>query len=64
MRLIPIEQVSYLRADAKYTAVAWAGGEALIRTTIRELAMTQGRVEIGKPVPYLRADAKYTAGRS
>ena len=38
VRLIPIEQVLYLRADAKYTAVAWEGGEALIRTTIRELA--------------------------
>jgi len=37
VRLIPIEQVLYLRADAKYTAVAWQGGEALIRTTIREL---------------------------
>jgi DNA-binding LytR/AlgR family response regulator len=38
VRLIPVEQVLYLRADAKYTAVAWEGGEALIRTTIRELA--------------------------
>ncbi|MES3014919.1 MAG: LytTR family DNA-binding domain-containing protein [Pseudomonadota bacterium] len=38
VRLIPIEQVLYLRADAKYTAVAWEGGEALIRTPIRELA--------------------------
>ncbi|MES2102237.1 MAG: LytTR family DNA-binding domain-containing protein [Pseudomonadota bacterium] len=38
VRLIPIEQVLYLRADAKYTAVAWEGGEALIRTSIRELA--------------------------
>lgn len=38
VRLIPIEQVLYLRADAKYTAVGWEGGEALIRTSIRELA--------------------------
>ena len=38
VRLIPIDQVLYLRADAKYTVVAWEGGEALIRTTIRELA--------------------------
>ncbi|MEP7101125.1 MAG: LytTR family DNA-binding domain-containing protein [Burkholderiales bacterium] len=38
VRLIPIEQVLYLRADAKYTAVAWEGGEALIRTSIRDLA--------------------------
>jgi hypothetical protein len=26
VRLIPIEQVLYLRADAMYTAVAWEGG--------------------------------------
>lgn len=38
VRLIPIEQVLYLRSDAKYTVVAWERGEALIRTTIRELA--------------------------
>jgi DNA-binding LytR/AlgR family response regulator len=38
VRLIPIEQVLFLRADAKYTVVAWEGGEALIRTSIRELA--------------------------
>jgi DNA-binding LytR/AlgR family response regulator len=37
VRLIPIEQVLYLRADAKYTVVTWEGGEALIRTTLREL---------------------------
>lgn len=38
VRLIPVEQVLYLRSDTRYTAVAWEGGEALIRTTIRELA--------------------------
>ena len=38
VRLIAVEQVLYLRADAKYTVVAWQGGEALIRTPIRELA--------------------------
>ena len=38
VRLIPVDQVAYLRADAKYTLVAWSGGEALIRKTIRELA--------------------------
>jgi len=37
VRLIPVEQVIYLRADEKYTLVAWEGGEALIRKTIREL---------------------------
>ncbi len=38
VRLIPVEQVRYLRSDTKYTLVAWEGGEALIRKTIRELA--------------------------
>ncbi len=38
VRLIPVEQVVYLRADEKYTLVVWDGGEALIRKTIRELA--------------------------
>jgi DNA-binding LytR/AlgR family response regulator len=38
VRLIPVDQVVYLRADEKYTLVAWEGGEALIRKTIRELA--------------------------
>lgn len=38
VRLIPVEQVLYLRSDAKYTLVAWEGGEVLIRSTIRELA--------------------------
>ncbi len=38
VRLIPVEQVAYLRSDEKYTLVVWDGGEALIRKTIRELA--------------------------
>lgn len=38
VRLIPVEQVAFLRSDEKYTLVAWEGGEALIRRTIRELA--------------------------
>jgi DNA-binding LytR/AlgR family response regulator len=38
VRLIPVEQVIYLRSDEKYTLVVWEGGEALIRRTIRELA--------------------------
>lgn len=37
VRLIPVEQVAYLRSDEKYTLVAWDGGEALIRKPIREL---------------------------
>ncbi|MEO8152432.1 MAG: LytTR family DNA-binding domain-containing protein [Rhizobacter sp.] len=38
VRLIPVEQVVYLRSDEKYTLVVWEGGEALIRKSIRELA--------------------------
>ncbi len=38
VKLIPVAQVIYLRADEKYTLVVWEGGEALIRKTIRELA--------------------------
>lgn len=38
VRLIPVEQVYYLRAEDKYTLVAWAEGDALIRKSIRELA--------------------------
>ncbi|MES2634672.1 MAG: LytTR family DNA-binding domain-containing protein [Pseudomonadota bacterium] len=38
VRLIPVEQVLYVKSDNKYTMVVWEGGEALIRKTIRELA--------------------------
>ncbi len=37
VRLIPVDEVVYLRSDEKYTLVAWTGGEALIRKPIREL---------------------------
>jgi DNA-binding LytR/AlgR family response regulator len=42
LRLIPVDDVDYLRADTKYTRVAWrndAGrpGEALVRATLKEL---------------------------
>jgi DNA-binding LytR/AlgR family response regulator len=38
VRLIPVDEVIYLRSDEKYTLVVSASGEALIRKTIRELA--------------------------
>ncbi len=38
VRLIPVDQVVFLKSDAKYTLVTWAGGEALIRRTLREMA--------------------------
>jgi DNA-binding LytR/AlgR family response regulator len=40
LRLIPVGEIVYLRSDEKYTLVVWDGGEALIRTGIRELADT------------------------
>jgi DNA-binding LytR/AlgR family response regulator len=38
VRLIPVDQVAYIRAEEKYTLVAWDEGDALIRKSIRELA--------------------------
>jgi DNA-binding LytR/AlgR family response regulator len=42
LRLIPVEEIDYLRSEVKYTLVAWreaAGptGEALVRTPLKEL---------------------------
>jgi len=42
VRLIPVEDVDYLRSDAKYTRVAWRGdggrpAEALVRTALKDL---------------------------
>jgi DNA-binding LytR/AlgR family response regulator len=37
VKLIPVDEVVFLRSDEKYTLVVWAGGEAVIRKTLREL---------------------------
>ncbi len=42
LRVIPVEEIDFLRSDEKYTVVAWRGdgeapGEALIRTPLKEL---------------------------
>jgi DNA-binding LytR/AlgR family response regulator len=37
LKLIPVDQIIFMRSDEKYTLVVWAEGEALIRTPIREL---------------------------
>lgn len=42
LRLIPVEQIDFLRSDEKYTRIAWRNdgdqaGEALIRTPLKEL---------------------------
>ncbi len=42
LRIIPVEEIDFLRSDEKYTLVAWRDGgkasEALIRTPLKELA--------------------------
>lgn len=42
LRLIPVDDIDYLRSDAKYTRIAWRGdagqpGDALISTALKEL---------------------------
>jgi DNA-binding LytR/AlgR family response regulator len=42
VRLVPVDEIDYLRSDEKYTRIAWRGdegrpGEALIRTPLKEL---------------------------
>ncbi len=42
LRLIPVEDIDYLRSETKYTLVAWRGdagqpGEALVRLALKEL---------------------------
>jgi DNA-binding LytR/AlgR family response regulator len=42
LRLIPVDDIDYLRSDTKYTVVAWRGdagqpGEALVRIALKEL---------------------------
>jgi DNA-binding LytR/AlgR family response regulator len=43
LRLIPVDEIDYLRSDAKYTMIAWRGdagrpGEALVRVALKELS--------------------------
>jgi len=37
LRLIPVDEIDFLKSDEKYTLVAWKEGEALIRTPLKEL---------------------------
>jgi DNA-binding LytR/AlgR family response regulator len=42
LRLIPVDEIDYLKSDSKYTRVAWRGdagqpAEALVRTPLKEL---------------------------
>ncbi|MEP7028409.1 MAG: LytTR family DNA-binding domain-containing protein [Candidatus Eisenbacteria bacterium] len=43
VRLIPVDDIDYLRSDAKYTLVAWRDGdqpaEALVRIALKDLAL-------------------------
>ena len=38
IRLIAVDSIQYIHADAKYTQIVYDGGEALIRKTIKELS--------------------------
>ncbi|HJU39933.1 MAG TPA: LytTR family DNA-binding domain-containing protein, partial [Tahibacter sp.] len=42
LRMIPVDEIDYLRSDTKYTRIAWRGdggqaGEALVRLPLKEL---------------------------
>jgi DNA-binding LytR/AlgR family response regulator len=42
LRMIPVDEIDYLRSDAKYTLIAWRGdagrpGEALVRVALKDL---------------------------
>jgi DNA-binding LytR/AlgR family response regulator len=37
LKLIPVNEIAFLRSDEKYTLVVWTEGEALIRTPLKEL---------------------------
>jgi len=37
VRLIAVDDIDYLRSDAKYTVVAWSGGEAVVRAALKDL---------------------------
>lgn len=37
VKLIPVDEIAFMRSDEKYTLVVWSEGEALIRTPLREL---------------------------
>ena len=72
LRLIPVDEIDYLRSDKKYTLVAWrdAGkpGEALIRTPLKELVMQLDPAQFAQvhrsAVVNLRAISHLTRGEN
>jgi DNA-binding LytR/AlgR family response regulator len=71
VRLIPIDEVAYLRSDEKYTRIAWRGdhgrpGEALVRTPLKGLLAQldpETFVQVHRAVVVnLRAIAQVTRG--
>jgi DNA-binding LytR/AlgR family response regulator len=71
LRLIPVEDVDYLRSDSKYTRVAWRGdggeaGEALVRIPLKELVARLDPTEFAQihrsVVVNLRAIDRVTRG--
>jgi DNA-binding LytR/AlgR family response regulator len=73
LRMIPVEEIDFLRADEKYTRIAWRGdlgkaGEALIRTPLKELVAQLDAAQFAQVhrsvVVNLRAIAHVTRGEN
>ena len=71
MRLIPVDDIDYLRSDTKYTMVAWRGdagqpAEALVRIPLKELVLQLDAEQFAQVhrsvVVNLRAIAHVTRG--
>jgi DNA-binding LytR/AlgR family response regulator len=73
LRMIPVEEIDFLRADEKYTRIAWRGdlgkaAEALIRTPLKELVAQLDAAQFAQVhrsvVVNLRAIAHVTRGEN
>ncbi len=73
VRLIPVDDIDYLRSDEKYTRIAWRGdggkpGEALVRTPLKELLPQLDATHFGQVhravVVNLRAISHVTRGEN
>lgn len=71
LRMIPVDEIDYLRSDTKYTLIAWRGdggkpGEALIRMALKELVAQLDPVQFAQVhrsvVVNLRAISHVTRG--
>ena len=73
LRLIPVDDIDYLRSDAKYTLIAWRGdagqpGEALVRMALKELVAQLDPAQFAQVhrsvVVHLRAISHVTRGEN